>query len=91
MLVAGEPGRGDGRRLQRLLDRERLLGVPGRTVVDRPAHAGADPGQRVELLDRRVRAVGDDGARVPERAVGVGAVRLPGPEALGEVAVGGRV
>ena len=45
-----------------------------------PAHAGADPGERVELLDRRVRAVGE--RRRPtstQRAVGVGARRSSPP------------
>ena len=65
--------------------------MPGGAVVDRPAHARAHAGERVELLDRRVGAVRDDRARVDERPVGVRAVGLPGPEPVGEVAVGRRV
>ena len=45
--------------------------------------------ERIELLDRRVGAVGHDRARVDQRAEGVGAVGLPSPELVGEVAVGG--
>ena len=77
--------------MQRLLDREALLGLPGRSLVDRPQDTGADPGERVELLDRRVRAVRDERARVPERAERVRAVDPVGPEALGEVAIRRRV
>ena len=48
-------------------------------LVDRAPHAGADAGERVELLDRRVGAVRDDRARVEQRPVGVGAVGLARP------------
>ena len=47
------------------------------------------PGERVELLDRRVGAVRDDRAGVEQRPEGVRAVGLAGPEAVGEVSVGG--
>ena len=67
------------RRVERLVDRQRLLGVPGGLLVDRAPDAGADAGERVELLDRRVGAVRDDGARVDQRAVGVGAGGLARP------------
>src|SRR6266576_4779935 len=58
-LVACKPGRIDGRGLQRLLDGQRLFGVPGRPRVERAQYSRADAGERIELLDRRVRAVGD--------------------------------
>ena len=87
-LVAGEPGGRDGRCDDRLLDRERLVGAPAGPLVDRPQHAGADPGERIELLDRRVGAVDDDRARVPEAPERVGAVEAVAPEPLGQVAVG---
>ena len=80
-LVAGEPGGGDAGRVQGLLDGDRLLGVPGLALVEGASDAGPDAEERVELLDRGVGAVGDDGARVDQRAEGVGAVRLPGPVA----------
>src|SRR5262249_51257855 len=47
--------------------------------------------QGVELLDGCVGAVRDHGARVQQGAVGVGELVAVGPEALGEIAVGGRV
>src|SRR5262245_19876899 len=53
-LGALEPGRVDARRVQGLLDAQRLLGVPGEAAVVRAEHAGADAGERVELLDRGV-------------------------------------
>ena len=59
----------DRRRLERLLDGDRLLGLPGGPLVDRAQHAGREPGDRVELLDRRVRAVRDH-ARPSPRASG---------------------
>src|SRR5580765_2732878 len=90
-LVAAQPRRRDARRLERLLHRKRLLLVPRRTLVDRPQHAGADARERVELLDRRVRSVRDDRARLPQRPERVRAVRLVGPEAIGEIAVRRRV
>src|SRR5205085_9727490 len=90
-LVSRQPGRRDARGLQRLLDRQRLLLVPRGTLVDRSQHAGADSREWIELLDRRVRAVRDDHARLEQRAEGVGARRLAPPEAVGEVAVRGRV
>src|SRR5205085_8491787 len=73
---------------ERLLERDRLLGVPGGPVVDRPQDARADARPGIELLDRRVGAVRDDRARLEERPVRVRAVGLAGPEAVGEVAVG---
>ena len=75
----------------RLLDRERLVDPPGRAVVDRAQHAGTDPGQRVELLDGCVGAVGDDGARVQQAPERVGALERFAPEPLRQVPVGGRV
>ena len=77
--------------MERLFDRQRLLRVPGRPRVDCPVHGGADPCERIELLDRRVGAVGHDRAGVQERAERVGAVGLLAPEALGEIAIGRRV
>jgi len=65
--------------------------VPRLAVVPGLAHAGRDARPRVELLDRRVRAVRDQRAGVPEGTPAVGAVRLAGPEAVGEVAVGDRM
>src|SRR5207302_4280004 len=70
------------------LDRHRLLGMPRRTVVERAQDTGAEPGQRVELLDRRIGAVRKQRAGPCQRAVGVGALGLACPEAVGEVAVG---
>ena len=90
-LVAGEERRCDARRVQRLLDRQRLLGTPGRPLVDRPQHPGGDPGDRVELLDRGIGAVRDQRAGVEQRAEGVRAVEPPGPEPVGEIAVRGCV
>ena len=77
--------------MERLLDRQRLLGVPCRPLVERAQDTRADPGERVELLDRRVRAVGDQRARVPERPKRIGVLRVVRPEPVGEVAVRGRV
>src|SRR5207253_2312280 len=74
VLVAGEPRRRAAGRVERLLERQGLLGVPGGPVVGRAQDAGADPGPRVELLDRRVGAVRDDGAGVDQGAERVGAV-----------------
>jgi hypothetical protein len=74
-----------------LLDRHGLLGVPGRARVDRARDAGPDPEERVELLDRGIGAVGHDRSRVDERAERVRALGLPGPELVGEIAVGRRV
>src|SRR6202022_2744557 len=62
--------------------------MPGGAPVDRPEPARADPGPRVELLDRRVRAVREHGARLDERAERVRPRDPVRPEALGEVAVG---
>ena len=53
-LVACEPCRRDARGAERLVDREALLRMPRVARVDRAPYAGADPGERVELLDRRV-------------------------------------
>ena len=75
----------------RLLDRERLLRVPAGPLVDRAQDARANPGERVELLDGRVRAVDDDGARVPEAPERVGTFGPVAPVAVCEVTVGGRV
>src|SRR5919109_4537182 len=65
--------------------------MPGRALVDRAPDAGADAGERVELLDGGVRAVHDDSSRVPERTERVRARRALAPEALGEIAVRRRV
>src|SRR5262249_38776135 len=67
------------------------LGVPGRPLVDRAEDPGGDSGERIELLDGRVGAVGDERARVEERAIGVRAGCEVTPEAVGEVPVGGGV
>ena len=61
------------------------------TLVDRAEDAGADPGERIELLDRGVGAVRDDGAGLEQAAEGVRSLQPIPPEALREVAVGGRV
>ena len=90
-LVAREPGRSERRCREGLVDRHRLLRVPGGSRVDRAPHPGADPGERVELFDGRVGAVGDDGSGVDQRAVCVGAAGLAGPEPVGQVAIRGRV
>src|SRR3954453_20445605 len=86
-----EPGRGDARCVDGLFHRDALLRMPGRLVVDRAEDSGRDPRERVELLDRRVRSVGDVRARVEERSVGVRARGQIAPEAVGEVAVRGCV
>ena len=65
--------------------------MPRLAIVDRPLHACAHPGERVELLDRGVRAVREHRARVEQCAVRVCVLRLAGPEAVGEIAVGRRV
>ena len=88
VLVAGEPGGGHGRRLERLLRGDGLLGMPGGPVVERAQDAGANAHERVELLHGRVGSVHDDGARVEERAPRIGAVGHPGPGVLRQVAVG---
>src|SRR3954451_23390627 len=67
-FVPREPCGRDGCGVERLLDGQRLLWMPGRTVVDRAAYAGADARKRIELLDRRIAAVRDDRARVEQRA-----------------------
>src|SRR4029078_9686601 len=71
--------------------REPLLAVPGVAAVDRASHPGADPCERVELLDRRVGAVRDDCTGGTQRLECVRAVGLPGPEPVGEVTVRRRV
>src|SRR6185436_1585072 len=87
MLVAGEPGGVDGGRREGLLECESLLGMPRVAAVDRAQDARADAGPGVQLLDRCVGAVCQEGARVPERAVGVRAFGLAAPEAVGHVAI----
>ena len=87
-LVMAEPRRSNARRVQRLAERECLLGPPRRPVVACAQDAGDDTGPGVELLDRRVRAVRDERARVEQRAKRVCALELVPPEALGEVAMG---
>src|SRR5207245_10851616 len=86
-LVPREPGGVDTRGDQGLLECQALLRVPGRPLVDRPQHAGADAGPWLELLDRGVRAVREQRTRVPQRAIGVRAVRFARPEMVGEIAV----
>ena len=68
-----------------------LLRMPGGPLVDRAPHAGPDARERVELLDRRVAAVAEHGARVEQRPERVGAVGLAGPELIGDVAIRRRV
>ncbi len=65
--------------------------MPRGPLVDRAQHPRPDPGERVELLHWSVRAVGDERARVPERAERVRAIDAIGPEALGEIAIRGCV
>src|SRR5205085_1393818 len=90
MLVAREPGRVDRRRAERVLDRDGLLWMPGASLVERAQDAGDEALERIELLDRRIRAVDEQRAGLEQRAVGV-RPRLVRPEALGEVAVRGRM
>ena len=54
----------------------------------RPKDSRDEPCERIELLDRRVGAVGDDRAGVQQRAVGIRAAGLPRPEPVGGVTVG---
>src|SRR5439155_2306365 len=65
-LVSCQPGWIDRRRFEGLLDGQALLGMPRVAVVDRPADSGADAGERVELLDWRIGAVCEKGARLQE-------------------------
>src|SRR5437588_9202913 len=81
VLVAGEPGRVYGRGPKRLVKRQALLRVPG------TGHARADPVPGSQLFDRRVRSVGEESAPVPQRAVRIGPVGLPGPDALSDLVV----
>src|SRR6266508_4901144 len=90
-LVSAEPRRRHACGDKRLLDGHRLLRVPRRPLVDRPRHARANARERVELLDRGVRPVGDDGAGLEQRTERVGAVCLLRPEAVGKVAIRRRV
>src|SRR5438552_16670801 len=62
--------------------------MPRRPLVERAQYARAQPGKRIELLDRRIGAVREQRAGLPQRAVGVRPVRLAGPEAICEVAIG---
>src|SRR5215217_4862495 len=78
----------DGR--EGLLHCHGLLGAPCRALVERAQRARDDARERIELLDGRVGAVREPGARVEQRAICVGAVATL-PEAVGEVAVGRRV
>ena len=54
-LLAGEPGGRDGRGMERLLDRDRLVPAPRLSLVDRPAHPCCDPGEGIELLETTAR------------------------------------
>src|SRR5688572_7292958 len=63
--------------------------MPGFTLVERSEHSRADSGERVELLDRRVRAVREERAGIEERAVGVRALGHARPEVVRDVPVGG--
>ena len=65
--------------------------MPRLAAVDRATHAGADACERVELFDRRIRSVRDDGTGFEQRPVRVRAVGLAGPETIGEVPVRGSV
>src|SRR6476659_3713303 len=47
VLIAREPRRIDRCRLERLVERKALLGMPRPAVVDRPQNTGADPSPRV--------------------------------------------
>src|SRR5206468_2850868 len=78
-LVVGQPGRRDAGRLQRLFERHRFLGAP--------IEPAADARERIEFLDRRVGAVRDDRAALPERAKPVRAVGAFAPETVDELAV----
>src|SRR5919198_3596257 len=91
MLVPGEPGGGHGRRAERLLDRQELLGMPRRPVVDRPLHAGANSRERIELLDRRIGPVREHRTGVEQRAKRVDARGVLRPKTVGEVAIRRRV
>ena len=51
----------------------------------------AQPGERVEVLDRRVRAAGEAHAGVEQLPVGIGVAEAVGPQPGGELAVAGRV
>src|SRR5260221_3276581 len=90
-FVTCKPCRVDDGGNQRLLDRERLVGMPSATCVDRAEDAGADACERVELFDRRIGAVRYHRARVPQRAERVCADGMARPEAVGEVAIRWRV
>ena len=81
-LVARQPRGRHARRVKRLLDRQRLLGMPRRAVVDRAADAGANPGEWVEAPEsaRRCRSR----QRPPSRGAGrtcVRTVSLPAQKA----------
>src|SRR4051794_17569553 len=78
-LVVGQPRWCDARRLQRLLKRQRFLGAP--------LEAAADARERIELFDRHIGSVRDDGAVLPERSKTVGAVGAIAPETLDERSV----
>jgi hypothetical protein len=91
MLVAGQPVRGDARCVEGFLDRHRLLRMPRLALVERAQDSGPDAEQGVELLDRRIRSVRDDGAGLEQRAKRVGAVGHPGPVPVRELTVGGGV
>src|SRR4051794_14794289 len=79
-LVVGQPCGRHARRLQRLIERHRLLFAP--------FEATADARQRIELFHRRVGAVRNDGAALPQRAKAVGPVGAVAPETLDQRAVG---
>jgi hypothetical protein len=67
-LVTREPGRVHRARNERLFHRQALIRMPRRSFVDRAEDSGSDSSERVELLDRCIGAVRDDGTRVPEGA-----------------------
>src|SRR3954470_12440780 len=69
--------------LERLLERHRFLRPP--------LEAAADACQRIELFDRRIGAVGDNRAALPERAKAIGAIGAVAPETLDQRTVRRRV
>ena len=82
-----EPGGRGGEGGERRVERQRLLGPPRGPVVERAQHRRAQPVERGQRLDRRVRAARDHRARVEQRAVGVGVADPVRPQPVGDVAV----
>src|SRR5487761_1745720 len=84
-FVVREPAGRDAGGVQRLVERQPLVLAPV------ALHRRDDTGPGVELLDRRVRAVREQRARMEKRPVRVDAVELVRPEALRQLFVRGRV